>query len=135
MTSPKSSSKRHRLPSEEEKEKYQQDNDNDGVKKKTKKVLDDSQKIHLEIIEEFHKRNLEVPVHTIGKNAFGHSINYELSSLFMLQMQSIDQKQVKQIRMMQNIVKNCIVVYRNILIIVKFEIVVKHIFFLILSIN
>ncbi|CAF5128778.1 unnamed protein product, partial [Rotaria sp. Silwood1] len=55
---------RHRLPSEE-KENDQQDNNNGDLKKKMKKTLGDSQKIRLEIIEEFHTRNLEAPVHMI----------------------------------------------------------------------
>jgi len=54
-----------------QKENNQNDNSNDGVKK-MKIMLDDQMKIRNQIIEEFRKRNLEVPVHMIGKSLVSH---------------------------------------------------------------
>ncbi|CAF4375741.1 unnamed protein product, partial [Rotaria magnacalcarata] len=56
-----SSSKRC-LPTSEDKEN---DKDNNDSQKKTKTIADEQQKVRHEIIEEFRKRNLEVPVHMI----------------------------------------------------------------------
>jgi hypothetical protein len=75
-----SSSKRRLLPSEEK----ENENNNDAAMKKTKKMLDEQQKIRLEIIEEFRKLILEVPVDMLGKSFLDHSINFKFPCLFVL---------------------------------------------------
>ncbi|CAF4082679.1 unnamed protein product [Rotaria sordida] len=63
MASSISSSKRSL--SSEEKENDQKLN-NDSSNKKLKTTLDSQQEIRLKIIEEFRKRNLEIPLHLIN---------------------------------------------------------------------
>jgi hypothetical protein len=83
MSASSISSTKRRLLSSDEKENNQKDNNNDGAKK-TKIMLDDQMKIRNQIVEEFLKRNLEVPVHMIGEHFVDHCTNYKSLSLFVL---------------------------------------------------
>lgn len=80
MASSMSSSKRRSF-SEVDKENVRDDDINDGLESK-RRMIDKKEKIRFQIIEEFQKQNLEVPVEMIGRSSANNRIYCKIFSLF-----------------------------------------------------